>query len=94
MSRQDERLTIVQEEITSADAEGESSIGAKLTGAEKTLLSVATGPTCGARAKEAEPSSERGGTPCCATNEEMFEPSSMGGNTLFCVTCDEEIEPC
>jgi len=92
MSRQDERLTNVQEEITSTDAEGESSIGAKLTGEEKTLLRVATGPTCGSN-EVAEPSSKRGGTPCCATNEEMFEPSSMGGNTLFCVTCEEEIEP-
>ena len=77
MSWQDERLGNVQEEITSADAEGESSRGAKLTGEEKTLLRVAIGPTCGTSTEEAEPSSMGGDTLYCVACEEIAEPSSI-----------------
>ena len=92
MSWQDERLGNVQEEVTSADAEGESSRGAKLTGG-KTLLRVATGPACGTSTEEAEPSSMGGDTLYCVACEEVAEPSSIRGDTLFCVTCGVEVEP-
>ena len=93
MSRQDERLGNVQEEVTSADAEGESSRGAKLTGGEKTLLRVATGPACGTSTEEAEPSSMGGDTLYCVACGEIAEPSSIRGDTLYQKGTADDLQP-